>query len=149
MIAIIDYGSGNVGAISNIYTQLRIDHQITADHQQIKDASHIILAGVGSFDFTMNSLNQSGLTGLLKELAAQGRPIMGICVGMQILGQSSEEGELEGLGFIEGEVKKIDESLLQSKLKLPHMGWNSISPTAEQPIFEGVDTQRGFFGLFV
>ena len=148
MIAIIDYGSGNVAAIANIYQQLRISHKVTADHDIIDTASHIVLAGVGSFDVTMNNLNTAGLTNLLKDqILVKRKAMLGICVGMQILAQSSEEGELRGLGFVDGCVKRIDTSMLDTALRLPHMGWNSICAKPDEELFQGVDTAKGFYFL--
>lgn len=148
MIAIIDYGSGNIGAIANIYKQLKIPHLITGDLQELESAERYILPGVGAFDATMRYLNKSGMVGLLTEqvLGAK-KKVLGICVGMQILADSSEEGELPGLGWIPGRVRKIDEQSLPSSPKLPHMGWNSVKPANGAKLFDGVDAEHGFYFL--
>jgi len=148
MIAIIDYGSSNIAAVANIYKQLKIPYVVTGIPDELRKADRYILPGVGAFDATMRYLNDSGMIAVLNEqIIGQGRKVMGICVGMQILAESSEEGELAGLGWIPGRVRKIDASLLPNSPKLPHMGWNSINPKDNTRLFEGVDVERGFYFL--
>lgn len=148
MIAIIDYGSGNLAAIANIYKQLKIPHLITADAGEIRAADRYILPGVGAFDATMRYLKESGLVDLLNEqVVEKNKKVLGICVGMQILGDSSEEGELPGLGWIRGRIRKIDVSRITSGPRLPHMGWNSVDLTQSSKLFDGVDLQCGFYFL--
>lgn len=148
MIAIINYGSGNIAAISNIYQQLKIPHIVTCQKSEIENSTHIILPGVGAFDTTMQSLHKSGLTSVIKEqVLGSGKKILGICVGMQILANSSDEGELEGLGLIDGHITKISESRFDSGPKLPHMGWNSINISGAAQLFHGVDVEKGFYFL--
>jgi glutamine amidotransferase len=148
VIAIIEYGSGNVGAISNVYRRLRVEHVITSDHSTLQQADRYILPGVGAFDTTMKHLTAAGLVELLRvEVVERQKKVLGICVGMQILADRSDEGELPGLGWIPGEVRRIDESKLVSRPKLPHMGWNSVSFDKEARLFGGVNTDRGFYFL--
>jgi glutamine amidotransferase len=148
LIAIVDYGSGNVGAIADIFKRLKIDHSITRSPGELREADRFILPGVGAFDTTMRTLSESGLIDVLDEqVLANGKRILGICVGMQILGDSSEEGALPGLGWIPGRVRRIDPSTLDGALKLPHMGWNSLTITTPSPLLEGVDLARGFYFL--
>jgi imidazole glycerol-phosphate synthase subunit HisH len=148
MIAIIDYGSGNVGAIANIYKQLKIPHQITGDLRDLEAAERYILPGVGAFDATMSYLNKSGMVEMLNEQVMMRRKkVLGVCVGMQILADSSEEGVLPGLGWIHGRVRKIDAASLPVPPRLPHMGWNSVTPRPDARLFEGVDVARGFYFL--
>lgn len=148
MIAIIDYGSGNVGAIANIYKQLKIPHQITGDLKELEAAERYILPGVGAFDATMRYLNQSGMVELLNEqIPGRGKKVLGICVGMQILADSSEEGVLSGLGWIHGRVRRIDAATLAAPPRLPHMGWNSVVPRPGARLFNDVDAERGFYFL--
>ena len=148
MIAIVDYGSGNVAAIADIYKRLKLPHVVTKDHAELRAAQRYILPGVGAFDTTMKCLQDSGLVALLNdEVQGKGKKILGICVGMQILGDSSDEGSLPGLKWIPGHIRRIDASAIQSKPKLPHMGWNSIELKQPSPMFEGVDTERGFYFL--
>ena len=148
MIAIVDYGSGNVAAIANIYKRLKIEHVITGDPRALAAADRYILPGVGAFDATMSHLRESGIVSTLNEqVLEKGKKALGICVGMQILGDSSEEGSLPGLGWVPGRIRKIDASLLKQSPRLPHMGWNSIRPTRDLALFSGVDVERGFYFL--
>ena len=148
MIAIINYGSGNIAAIANIYKQLKVPYVVTGDLDELAAAERYILPGVGAFDATMRYLNDSGMVATLNEqVLVNKKKVMRICVGMQILAQSSEEGDLAGLGWIPGRVRKIDSSLLSVSPKLPHMGWNSIKPKPDAPLFAGVDVERGFYFL--
>jgi glutamine amidotransferase len=148
MIAIVDYGSGNVAAIADIFKRLKLQHSITRDHAELRDAERYVLPGVGAFDTTMRTLTESGLVGLLnEEVQGKGKKILGICVGMQILGDSSDEGSLPGLGWIPGHIRRIDTTAIQGLPKLPHMGWNSVRLTMPSPLFEGVDLDRGFYFL--
>lgn len=148
MIAIVDYGSGNVSAIADIFKRLKLPHAITRDYSELQAAGRYILPGVGAFDTTMRTLKNSGLMSLLNdEVIGHGKKIMGICVGMQILGDSSDEGVLPGLGWIPGHVRKIDPTSLNSLPKLPHMGWNSVRIKGEGPMLNNVDPDRGFYFL--
>lgn len=148
MIAIINYGSGNIAAIANIYKQLKIPYIVTGKLDELANADRYILPGVGAFDATMQYLNESGMVATLNEqVQVNKKKVMGICVGMQILAESSEEGTLAGLGWIPGRVRKIDASLLPNGPKLPHMGWNSVKPRSDAPLFEGVDIECGFYFL--
>lgn len=148
MIAIVNYGSGNVAAIADIFKRLKVPHAVTADHVLLRSADRYILPGVGAFDTTMRSLRDSGLVNLLnEEVHDRGKKIMGVCVGMQILGDSSDEGGLPGLGWIPGHIRRIDASTLQRRPKLPHMGWNSINMVGNSPLLDGVDSEQGFYFL--
>lgn len=147
MIAIINYGSGNVGAIAAIYKNLGIEHAIIDDIVSLESADKYILPGVGNFDFTMGRIRQSGLSKLLDEqVLVQKKPLLGICVGMQLLASSSQEGEVDGFGLIKGRVSRI---LAEERdVRLPHMGWNSIS-VGNDPVglFKNVDPVTGFYFL--
>ena len=174
MIAIIDYGSGNVGAIANIYKQLKIPHQITGDLRALEAADRYVLPGVGAFDATMSYLNQSGMVDLLNEQITAfddaGQPVFAEAfqsVAMRltpavvtrpeprsstsrtsrISADSSEEGVLPGLGWIHGRVRKINAASLLAPPRLPHMGWNSVTPRPGARLFDGVDVTRGFYFL--
>ena len=148
MIKIVDYGSGNIQAISNIYKRLNIAHTIAASPGALDTATKLILPGVGAFDQTMQLLVDSGLEEKLDELVLERKvPILGICVGMQIMGQDSEEGHKKGLGWIDGKVIKIDISQLTHKPHLPHMGWNSIKPYSKHHLLEDIDEKKGFYFL--
>lgn len=148
MIAIVDYGSGNVAAIADIFKRLKLPHKITRDHAELKAADRYVLPGVGAFDTTMRTLKDSGLVGLLNdEVCGKRKKIMGICVGMQILGDSSDEGLLPGLGWIPGHIRRIDSTTINGLPKLPHMGWNSVRLKSASSLLEGVDLERGFYFL--
>jgi glutamine amidotransferase len=146
MIGIVNYGSGNIQAIANIYTRANIPYQIISNHSQLKTSDKLILPGVGAFDATMQELNNSGLREALDEqVLVNNKPVLGICVGMQILGEGSEEGDLEGLGWIKGRVKKFDISKIRNKPFLPHMGWNNVEPLFDHELFSGIDKDLGFY----
>lgn len=148
MIGIINYGSGNIYAIGNIYDRLRIPYKIVSSVNELNDVTRLFLPGVGAFDETMRILNDSGFREALDRLVLQEKmPVIGICVGMQILAESSEEGILPGLGWIKGRVRKLDPALLTAKPLLPHLGWNSIRIRQENPIFSGIDPDTGFYFL--
>jgi glutamine amidotransferase len=146
MIKIVNYGSGNISAIGNIYDRLNIKYEVADTPNSVKGAQKIILPGVGAFDETMGMLNKSGFRDVLEELVLGLKvPILGICVGMQILSEGSEEGNLGGLGWINGHVRKIDKNLLEHKPKLPHLGWNSIEIKKYSPLLENVEPINGFY----
>lgn len=148
MIKIVNYGSGNIRAILNIYKQLNIECFVASEPKELENATKIILPGVGAFDETMGQLLESGFKDTLDRLVLVDKiPIMGICVGMQILSNSSEEGSLDGLGYIPGRVLKFDISKFKEKPYIPHLGWNSIKPFKEHPIFENIDFEKGFYFL--
>lgn len=148
MIKIVNYGSGNIQAILNIYKQLDIGCVVADKPSQLEDATKLILPGVGAFDETMQELLDSGFQAELNRLVLERKiPVLGVCVGMQILANRSDEGELPGLGFINGEVKKFDSNVFTHKPHLPHLGWNSIQPAKEHPIFDNIDYEQGFYFL--
>jgi imidazole glycerol-phosphate synthase subunit HisH len=148
MITIINYGSGNIRAIANIYERLNIPFKIADSPDTVAEAEKIILPGVGAFDETISMLDASGFRSVLDhEVLIKRIPVLGICVGMQILAKKSEEGSLPGLGWIDGEVRKIDKTLLKFKPKIPHLGWNSVNVTKINRLFQEVDEERGFYFL--
>lgn len=148
MIAIIDYGSGNVGAIMNLLRQRRIPHVLTAKPAELASADRFILPGVGAFDPTMDTLMRTGIVEALnEEVLGKGKRVLGICVGMHLLADGSDEGELPGLGWIPGRVRRIDESRIDAAPKLPHMGWNNITVRPGASLFADIDAARGFYFL--
>jgi len=148
MITIIDYGSGNIRAVANIYERLKIPYKIAKSPEEVIGATKLFLPGVGAFDETISKLDEIGFRDVLdKEVLENKIPIIGICVGMQILSETSEEGILNGLGYIKGHVKKLDVSKLNSKPKLPHLGWNSIEINRNHDILNNIDPQKGFYFL--
>jgi imidazole glycerol-phosphate synthase subunit HisH len=148
MITIIDYGSGNIKAIANIYEKLKVDYSIASAPEEVIGAKKIFLPGVGAFDETISMLDITGFREVLdKEVLENNVPIIGICVGMQILAESSEEGNCKGLGYIKGKVKKIDPNSILHKPKIPHMGWNSIEIVKNNVLLQEIDPQFGFYFL--
>ena len=148
MIVIINYGSGNIQAIANIYYKLNIPFAVGSKPDDLSSADGIILPGVGAFDQAMKELEQSGLRRALEQrVIGEGIPILGICVGMQLLAKSSEEGQAPGLGWIDGVVRKFDRSRVDHGTHLPHMGWNTVSPLRSNRLFEDVDLTAGYYFL--
>jgi len=134
MIAIIDYGAGNIFSVKNALDYLKLESVLTSDKKEIENADAIILPGVGAFPSAMKMLDKSGLTDTLKT-EAEKKPFLGICLGMQMLfSKSYEFEECDGLGFIEGKVDKID----APDLIIPHMGWNKLEILNECPLLEGL-----------
>jgi glutamine amidotransferase len=148
MISIVNYGSGNIQAICNIYGRLGVPYVVASKPEEVRAGDKIVLPGVGAFDQAISELERSGLRAALDECVLGGRrPILGICVGMQLLAQSSEEGVLPGLGWIAGHVRKFDRSRFTGAGRLPHMGWNTVALTRENGLLRGIDLERGFYFL--
>jgi glutamine amidotransferase len=148
MITLIDYGVGNIFAFQNVYKRLDIATRIAKTHEDLTGAKKLILPGVGSFDYAMNQLNASGMREKLDELVIEKKvPVIGICVGMQMMGNRSDEGSLEGLKWIDAEILKFDQSLIQQRTKLPHMGWNDVTPISNHPLFSGLEKETIFYFL--
>jgi glutamine amidotransferase len=140
MIVIIDYGMGNLRSVEKAL--LKLGHQaiVTRDKNAIKSASGVVLPGVGAFDAAISELRASNLEGAIIEEIAMGKPFLGICLGLQLLFNESEEGSLKGFGILPGKVKKFDfKPPLSSRLKVPQMGWNSIKIKKQSPYYEGVE----------
>ena len=146
MIGIINYGSGNVQAIANIYNRTNFQYKIIQDPEQLKNVDKLILPGVGDFDETIKVLDSSGLRNALnEEVLDKKKPVLGICVGMQILSNDSEEGTQKGLGWINGNVKKFDILKIKDKPFIPHMGWNNVVPQIKHDLFNKIDIELGFY----
>jgi glutamine amidotransferase len=146
MIAIVDYGSGNVTAISNLFRKHHIKYEITLDPDVIDRADSIMLPGVGAFDATMRLLHNTGMFEVLNyQVLERKKNILGVCVGMQVMGEASEEGSMRGFGWIPGVVKKINVSD-HVKPTLPHMGWNSVKNFGD-PLLDKIDCDVGFYFL--
>jgi glutamine amidotransferase len=146
MIGIINYGSGNVQAIANIYNRTNIPYKIIQKPDELNEVEKLILPGVGAFDETMKVLNSSGLKEKLdEEVLIKKKPVLGICVGMQILSDGSEEGNLQGLGWIKGQVKKFNISKVREKPFIPHMGWNNVDSKIQHDLFNNVQYELGFY----
>lgn len=148
MIRIIDYGVGNIQAFLNVYKRLGIPVERAREAGDLEDATHLILPGVGAFDHAMQMLDRSGMRTALERLVMQeARPVLGICVGMQMLAEGSDEGELPGLGWIPGRVRSFSSHPASASLPMPHMGWNQVEPAAAHPLFQGFEPEPRFYFL--
>jgi glutamine amidotransferase len=148
MITLIDYGVGNIFAFQNVYKRLNIPTKIANTQEDLDEAQKLILPGVGSFDYAMTQLNASGMREKLDELVLEKKvPVIGICVGMQMMGNRSDEGKSEGLKWFDAEILKFDENLIQQRTKLPHMGWNDVLPIHNHPLFIGLEKEAIFYFL--
>lgn len=147
MIDIIDYGVGNIEALINAYRILGYEAKRVRTADDLRSSSKLILPGVGSFDYAMNALEQSGMHNLLRRLISEDEiPILGICVGMQMLGSLSDEGVSEGLGLIPGHIRRID-FRDSCNLPLPHMGWNELNILNDSPLFTNIPNNSRFYFL--
>jgi imidazole glycerol-phosphate synthase subunit HisH len=134
MIAIVDYGIGNLGSVTKGFRHVGAQTVLTADPDVLRSARALVLPGDGAFAAAMDELRQRNLVALLKECLASGKPLLGICIGMQLLFEESEEhGQHQGLGLLPGRVRRFDESLV-----VPHMGWNALNKRREHQLFEGI-----------
>ena len=148
MITIIDYGVGNINAFVNVYKRVNIPTKISRTVADLEGAQKIILPGVGHFDHAMSELINSGMREKLDELVLVKKiPVIGICVGMQMMGNSSDEGNLEGLKWIDASIKKFDETKIKQVTRLPHMGWNDVQPVVSNPLFDGLEKDALFYFL--
>lgn len=148
MISIVDYGSGNIDAFVNIYKRLNIPCVVATTVDDILKATKLVLPGVGAFDETMKVLRESGMVDALNKQVLENKvPVIGICVGMQILANRSDEGTLDGLGWIDADVKKFDVSKLTQKPYLPHMGWNTFKNAKSSELLKDLEPDKGFYFL--
>lgn len=148
MIAIIDYGLGNIKAFATIYRHLDIPFKIAQRASDLEGASHLILPGVGAFDQAMRRLLVSGMRDCLDELVLHRRAyVLGVCVGLQILMSSSEEGTCHGLGWLNGDVVRLRQPADRPPLRIPHMGWNSALPLKKDCLFDSLDGDSRFYFL--
>jgi len=155
MIGIVNYGLGNVQAFANIYKRLNIPASIVSRPDELRLVEKIILPGVGAFDWAMRRLEESGLRSALEGAVRQGRPVLGVCVGMQMMAERSEEGVLEGLGWIDGEVRRFGDARMNRMIgmkedggmRLPHMGWNDVRPVGGNGLFKGLEEGARFYFL--
>lgn len=143
MIAIVDYGMGNLGSIQNMFKRIGAAARVTGDPAVLADARKILLPGVGAFDSAMQRIADAGLREVLDRKALQERvPTLGICLGMQLLTRGSEEGQLPGLGWIAASTKRFPAI---AGLKVPHMGWNLVTPTQPSPLTDGLPAESRFY----
>lgn len=143
MVAIIDYGAGNLSSVKKALDYLGAESEITQDKEKILTASHVILPGVGSFGDAMHSMQERGLVETVKTAAFSGKPFLGICLGLQLLFESSDESpDVKGLGILNGKIITIPKD---TGLKVPHMGWNSVSLKQNNGIFSNIEDNSYFY----
>lgn len=148
MIKVLSFGTGNIKAIARILAGLDLQYDIVSSPEGLSNATKLILPGVGAFDQTMKLFDQSGMRDEVDRLVLEERlPVLGICVGMQIMARSSQEGTQNGLSWIDAEIVKLDTTQLTAKPLLPHMGWNSVRPTSPHSILNEIDCAKGFYFL--
>ncbi|MBS0172926.1 MAG: imidazole glycerol phosphate synthase subunit HisH [Nitrospira sp.] len=148
MIHIVDYGLGNIQAFVTMYKRLGVETVRARSGDDLRGASKLILPGVGAFDHAMELLDRSGMRQPLEQLVRQDAvPVLGICVGMQILAESSEEGVGAGLGWVKGCVRSFAGNPASAGLPMPHMGWNDVLPSASSPLFKGLEDDARFYFL--
>ena len=148
MIGIVDYNMGNLASVINAFESIGADIAVESDPEKLQNYNKLILPGVGAFGDAMEHLKSNGMDEAVKAYAKSGKPLLGICLGMQLLFESSEEfGTTQGLGLIEGRVVAFDENRFDHKLKVPHMGWNELFQQKDTKIFDGLDKE--FYLYFV
>ena len=148
MIGIVDYNMGNLASVINAFKKMGVDAVLESDPARLQNYDKLILPGVGAFGDAMEHLQSNGMDKAIKEYAKSNKPLLGICLGMQLLFDSSEEfGETKGLGLIEGKVVAFDKDKFDHSLKVPHMGWNELFVTKQTPLFDGL--KEDFYLYFV
>tara|TARA_B110000908_G_C10193994_1_gene421934 strand:+ start:607 stop:1215 length:609 start_codon:yes stop_codon:yes gene_type:complete len=144
MIIIVDYGMGNLGSVFNMFKRIGVASKITSDLEKIKSAKKLLLPGVGSFDKAMERINTSGIKEVLdQKVLVEETPILGICLGMQLLTNSSEEGIENGLGYINASAKKF--VFNDNKMKVPHMGWNIVKKATPSLLTQDIKEESRFY----
>lgn len=143
LISILNYGMGNIGSVANIIRKVGGDCEIISTPEEVAVAKKLLLPGVGAFDAGMNSLRASGLEEAIKASVYNGTPLLGICLGMQLLLDYSDEGSSMGLGLVSGRAKKFDST--KHNIKVPHMGWNTVSVAKTSVLFEPSDCDDRFY----
>jgi glutamine amidotransferase len=146
MILIVDYGMGNLGSVLNMLKRADVEAIVSGRVEDVMEASKIILPGVGAFGQAMENLEQTGLAAALKDrVERHGIPILGICLGMQLLTESSEEGNSSGFGWIPGTTVRFRQTGASAGLKIPHMGWNLVTATQPNPLLPLSEEERRFY----
>lgn len=145
-VVIIDYGVGNLGSVKNMFKRIGVNALISNVIEEIKGADKLVLPGVGRFDYGMERLNETGLNSVITEKVMQQKtPILGICLGAQLLTEYSEEGGVNGLGFIKGKTISFDRSKLQLNQKIPHMGWAHVKDYSNSKLFKNMPEEARFY----
>lgn len=145
IISILDYGISNLGSINNMLLKIGARTRIVSKEEDVLSAEKLIIPGVGAFDNGIKALKQLRLIEPIKKIAKKDIPILGICLGMQLLGSGSEEGDLEGLSIIPGFTKKFKFNQNKFNFKIPHMGWNFINPDQKHSLLSNLDNQSRFY----
>jgi glutamine amidotransferase len=145
MLVIVDYGLGNLGSIANMFKRLGIPATVSSDPSTVKTASRLVLPGVGAFDHGMKSLRSRELVGPLTERVNEGVPILGICLGAQLMTRGSEEGSEPGLGWLDIATVRFDNSRGARELKIPHMGWSDVVIGRATSLFPDPQEQLRFY----
>ena len=146
MVTIVNYSVGNLESIRNILKKIGVESRISSDEHDLQTAEKLILPGVGAFDTCAQKLNESGLLPMLNKRVLENKvPVLGICVGLQLMLNGSEEGELPGLSWVQGTCVKFKQELLPANFAVPHMGWTDVMPTGSSRLFEGIDEPRFYF----
>ena len=145
MIAIIDYGCGNTYAFINAFKRLNMPAIVAKNVDELESANKIVLPGVGSFDYVMQSFNSSGLRSIVeKKVIEENINVLGVCAGMQIFAEESDEGNEKGLGWVKGKIRLFDTASIKHKTKLPHMGWNTIM-SKKSLLFNEINDESRFY----
>ncbi|AUF97470.1 imidazole glycerol phosphate synthase subunit HisH [Pseudomonas sp. 02C 26] len=148
MITIIDYGLGNLQAFVNVYKRLHIPVRVASSVEALSGAEKLILPGVGAFDHAMQRFSDSGMRDTVEQLVHRDSvPVLGICVGMQMLADGSDEGVLPGLGWVPGKVRSFRSVAGLETIAMPHMGWNDVAPVNDCPLFKGFEQDARFYFL--
>jgi len=146
MLVIVDYGVGNLASIRNMLKKIGVDGVISSRAEDILKADKLILPGVGAFDTCAQKLQDSGLLETLQQKVIRDKtPVLGVCVGMQLLTEGSEEGQLPGLGWIKGQIVKFNKEKLPASLKIPHMGWREVKLNKQSRLFNGMFDEPRFY----
>lgn len=141
-VSLLSYGVGNLGSVRNMFRRLGVSTEDITEPEQLTGASRVLLPGVGAFDHGMRALQEGGWVDAVRQHVASGKPLLGICLGMQLLLDSSEEGELPGFGFVPGRVIRFKS---RPGLRIPHMGWSHAQPTQESRLFDSLDSEARFY----
>lgn len=141
-VSLVAYGLGNLGSVANMLKRVGAEARFVSTPEEILASDRLLLPGIGAFDTGMRMLDEQGLTPAIKEFAATGKPVLGICLGMQLLLDSSEEGQAPGLGLIPGRSLRIPED---GGIRVPHMGWNLVDPTREDPLVADLPPESRFY----